>query len=211
MLLKYYQKIKVFAGTHQKSLFICGILLFLLLPIYDKYLWIENDPFAFGHIVALEKYDNIAHIPEYKPYLFYFLHLLSMPFYLVACVAMQEEEYRLSMLPGFVMYFVAWLLVFAYHCFMLILPFKLKTFLQAEKKTQKKFLYWLYGLSFPGILLSMAYILDCFSAGRFFEDYTNWSTRWWWLCHLPLSGYLPIIYFAAIIALYQYKYLKKQK
>ena len=211
MLLKYYQKIKVFAGTHQKSLFICGILLFLLLPIYDKHLWIENDPFDFGHIVALEKYDNIAHIPEYKPYLFYFLHLLSVPFYLVACVAMQEEEYLLSMLPGFVMYFVAWLLVFAYHCFMLILPFKLKTFLQAEKKTQKKFLYWLYGLSFPGILLSMAYILDCFSAGRFFEDYTNWSARWWWLCHLPLSGYLPIIYFAAIIALYQYKYLKKQK
>ena len=38
MLLKYYQKIKVFVGTHQKSLFICGILLFLLLPIYDKYL-----------------------------------------------------------------------------------------------------------------------------------------------------------------------------
>ena len=61
MLLKYYQKIKVFAGTRQKSLFICGILLFLLLPIYDKYLWIENDPFDFGHIVALEKYDNIAH------------------------------------------------------------------------------------------------------------------------------------------------------
>jgi hypothetical protein len=79
MLLKYYQKIKVFAGTHLKSLFICGILLFLLLPIYDKYLWIENDPFDFGHIVALEKYNNIAHIPEYKPYLFYFLHLLSMP------------------------------------------------------------------------------------------------------------------------------------
>ena len=70
MLLKYYQKIKVFAGTHQKSLFFGGILLFLLLPIYDKYLWIENDPFPFGHIVALEKYDNIAHIPEYKPYLF---------------------------------------------------------------------------------------------------------------------------------------------
>ena len=64
MLLKYYQKIKVFAGTHQKSLFICGILLFLLLPIYDKYLWIENDPFDFGHIVALEKYDNIKQFLE---------------------------------------------------------------------------------------------------------------------------------------------------
>ena len=120
MLLKYYQKIKVFAGTHQKSLFICGILLFLLLPIYDKYLWIENDPFDFGHIVALEKYDNIAHIPEYKPYLLYFLHLLSVPFYLVACVAMQEEEYRLEMLPGMSIYMLVWLLVLAYHCFMLI-------------------------------------------------------------------------------------------
>ena len=120
MLLKYYQKIKVFAGTHQKSLFICGILLFLLLPIYDKHLWIENAPFAFGHIVALEKYDNIAHIPEYKPYLFYFLHLLSVPFYLVACVAMQEEEYRLEMLPEMSIYMLVWLLVLAYHCFMLI-------------------------------------------------------------------------------------------
>ena len=123
MLLKYYQKIKVFAGTHQKSLFIGGILLFLLLPIYDKYLWIENDPFAFGHIVALEKYDNIAHIPEYKPYMFYFLHLLSMPFYLVACVAMLEEEYRLvEILPEMSIYMLVGLLVLAYHCFMLILP-----------------------------------------------------------------------------------------
>ena len=209
MLLKYYQRIKIFTDTHPKVLLIGGILLFLLLPIYDKYLWIENDPFDFGHIVALEKYDNIAHIPEYKPYLFYFLHLLSMPFYLVACVAMQEDEYRLSMLPGFVMYFVAWLLVFAYHCFMLILPFKLKTFLQAEKKTQKKFLYWLYGFSLPGILLSMAYILFCFSSGDWGD--CNCGGTFIWLRYLPLSGYLPIIYFAAIIALYQYKYLKKQK
>ena len=211
MLLKIFHKIKEFTIAHKMGSLFFAVGIFLLLPIYDKHLWIDEDPFDFSHIVTLEACGNIEYVPEYGPYLLYFCDLLGMPQYLFACVAMQEEEYRLSMLPGFVMYFVAWLLVFAYHCFMLILPFKLKTFLQAEKKTQKKFLYWLYGLSFPGILLSMAYILVRFSAGRFFEDYTNWSARWWWLCHLPLSGYLPIIYFAAIIALYQYKYLKKQK
>ena len=210
MLLKYYQKIKVFAGTHQKSLFICGILIFLLLPIYDKYLWIENDPFDFGHIVMLEKYDNIAHIPEYKPYLLYFLHLLSMPFYLVACVAMLEEEYRLvEILPEMSIYMLVWLLVLAYHCFMLILPFTLKNFVQATKEKQKRFLYWLYGISLPGILLSLAYILFCFSGGDWGD--CNCGGTFAWLRQLPLSGYIPIIYFVTITALYQYKYSKGKK
>ena len=119
----------------KKRIFILlAVGIFLLLPIYDKHLWIDEDPFDFSHIVALKACGNIEYVPEYGPYLLYFCDLLGMPQYLFACVAMQEEEYRLSMLPGFVMYFVAWLLVFAYHCFMLILPFKLKTFLQAEKK-----------------------------------------------------------------------------
>ena len=213
MLLKIFHKIKEFTIAHKMgSLFFAGGI-FLLLPIYDNALNLDGDksPYSSGLVIELMEKELVNYTPEYGSYIHYFFELICMPFYLLVGIAMQEEEYRLSMLPGFVMYFVAWLLVFAYHCFMLILPFKLKTFLQAEKKTQKKFLYWLYGLSFPGILLSMAYILVCFSAGRFFEDYTNWSARWWWLCHLPLSGYLPIIYFAAIIALYQYKYLKKQK
>ena len=211
MLLKYYQKIKVFAGTHQKSLFICGILLFLLLPIYDNALNLDGDksPYSSGLVIELMEKELVNYTPEYGSYIHYFFELICMPFYLLVGIAMQEEEYRLSMLPGFVMYFVAWLLVFAYHCFMLILPFKLKTFLQAEKKTQKKFLYWLYGFSLPGILLSMAYILFCFSSGDWGD--CNCGGTFIWLRYLPLSGYLPIIYFAAIIALYQYKYLKKQK
>ena len=209
MLLKIFHKIKEFTIAHKMGSLFFAVGIFLLLPIYDKHLWIDEDPFDFSHIVALKACGNIEYVPEYGPYLLYFCDLLGMPQYLFACVAMQEEEYRLSMLPGFVMYLVAWLLVFAYHCFMLILPFKLKTFLQAEKKTQKKFLYWLYGLSLPGILLSLAYILFCFSGGDWGD--CNCGGTFIWLRYLPLSGYLPIIYFAAIIALYQYKYLKKQK
>ena len=209
MLLKYWQKIKEFTTAHNRWLLLLAVVIFLFLPIYDKYLWIENAPFDFGHIVALEKYDNIAHIPEYKPYLFYFLHLLSVPFYLVACVAMQEEEYRLSILPEMSIYMLAWLLVLAYHCFMLILPFTLKNFVQTAKEKQKRFLYWLYGISLPGILLSLAYILFCFSSGDWGD--CNCGGTFIWLRYLPLSGYLPIIYFAAIIVLYHYKYLRNQK
>ena len=213
MLLKYYQKIKVFAGTHQKSLFIGGILLFLLLPIYDKALNIDGDnsPYSSGLLIEIIEKKLVNYTPEDGSYILYFLELIYMPIYLLMCIAMQEEEYRLEMLPEISIYMLAWLLVFAYHCFMLILPFKLKIFLQAEKKTQKKFLYWLYGISLPGILLSFGYVLFRFSAERFFADYTDWSGRWWWLCQLPLSGYIPIIYFAAITALYQYRYSKGKK
>ena len=209
MLLKIFHKIKEFTIAHKMGSLFFAVGIFLLLPIYDKYLWIENAPFDFGHIVALEKYDNIAHIPEYKPYMFYFLHLLSVPFYLVACVAMQEEEYRLSILPEMSIYMLAWLLVLAYHCFMLILPFTLKDFVQTAKEKQKRFLYWLYGISLPGILLSLAYILFCFSGGDWGD--CNCGGTFVWLRQLPLSGYIPIIYFVTITALYQYKYSKEKK
>ena len=196
----------------KKRIFILlAVGIFLLLPIYDNALNLDGDksPYSSGLVIELMEKELVNYTPEYGSYIHYFFELICMPFYLLVGIAMQEEEYRLSMLPEFVMDFVAWLLVFAYHCFMLILPFKLKTFLQAEKKTQKKFLYCLYGLSLPGILLSMAYILFCFSGGEWGD--CNCGGTFIWLRYLPLSGYLPIIYFASIIALYQYKYLKKQK
>ena len=191
--------------------YIFAVIIFLLLPIYDKALSLDGDksPYSSGYIIELIEKKLVNYTPEYGSYIHYFLELLYMPFYLLACIAMQEEGNRLSVLPEFVIYLFAWLLVFAYNCFMLILPFRLKVFMQAPRETQKNFLYWLYGISIPGILVSMAYILFCFSAGRFFADYTDWSVRWWWFCHLPLSGYIPIAYFTAIIALYQHKYLRK--
>ena len=211
MLLKYYQKIKVFAGTHQKSLFICGILLFLLLPIYDKALNIDGDnsPYSSGLLIEIIEKKLVNYTPEYGSYILYFLELIYMPIYLLMCIAMQEEEYRLEMLPEISIYMLAWLLVLAYHCFMLILPFTLKNFVQTAKEKQKKFLYWLYGISLPGILLSMAYILFCFSGGDWGE--CNCGGTFVWLRQLPLSGYIPIIYFVTITALYQYKYSKDEK
>ena len=211
MLLKYYQKIKVFAGTHQKSLFICGILLFLLLPIYDKALNIDGDnsPYSSGLLIEIIEKKLVNYTPEYGSYILYFLELIYMPIYLLMCIAMQEEEYRLEMLPEISIYMLAWLLVLAYHCFMLILPFTLKNFVQAAKEKQKKFLYWLYGISLPGILLSMAYILFCFSGGDWGD--CNCGGTFVWLRQLPLSGYIPIIYFVTITALYQYKYSRGKK
>ena len=211
MLLKYYQKIKVFAGTHQKSLFICGILLFLLLPIYDKALNIDGDnsPYSSGLLIEIIEKKLVNYTPEYGSYILYFLELIYMPIYLLMCIAMQEEEYRLEMLPEISIYMLAWLLVFAYHCFMLILPFTLKNFVRAAKEKQKRFLYWLYGISLPGILLSLAYILFCFSGGDWGD--CNCGGTFVWLRQLPLSGYIPIIYFVTITALYQYKYSKGKK
>ena len=213
MLLKYWQKIKEFTTAHNRWLLLLAVVIFLFLPIYDKALSLDGDksPYSSGYVIELIEKELVNYTPEYGSYIHYFLELLYMPFYLLCCIAMQEEKYRLSMLTEFAIYYLVWMLVFAYHCFMLVLPFKLKTFLQAEKKTQKKFLYWLYGISIPGMFLSMSYIAFCFSGERFFRDYTDWSERWWWLCHLPISGYIPIIYFAAIIALYHYKYWRKQK
>ena len=115
----------------------------------------------------------------------------------------------LEMLPEMSIYMLAWLLVLAYHCFMLILPFTLKNFVQTAKEKQKRFLYWLYGISLPGILLSFAYILFCFSGGDWGEY--NCGGTFVWLRQLPLSGYIPIIYFVTITALYQYKYSKGKK
>ena len=194
----------------KKRIFILlAVGIFLLLPIYEKHLWIDEDPFDFSHIVTLEACGNIEYVPEYGPYLLYFCDLLGMPQYLFACVAMQEEEYRLSILPEMSIYMLAWLLVLAYHCFMLILPFTLKDFVQTAKEKQKRFLYWLYGISLPGILLSLAYILFCFSGGDWGE--CNCGGTFVWLRQLPLSGYIPIIYFVTITALYQYKYSKGKK
>ena len=208
MLLKYYQKIKVFAGTHPKSLFIGGILLFLLLPIYDKALNIDGDnsPYSSGLLIEIIEKKLVNYTPEYGSYILYFLELIYMPIYLLCGIAMQEEEYRLEILPEMSIYMLAWLLVLAYHCFMLILPFTLKNFVQAAKEKQKKFLYWLYGISLPGILLSMAYILFCFSGGDWGD--CDCGGTFVWLRQLPLSGYIPIIYFVTITALYQYKYSK---
>ena len=193
----------------KRNLILLAVGFFLLLPIYDKHLWIDEDPFDFSHIVTLEACGNIEYVPEYGPYLLYFCDLLGMPQYLFACVAMQEEEYRLSILPEMSIYMLAWLLVLAYHCFMLILPFTLKDFVQTAKEKQKRFLYWLYGISLPGILLSLAYILFCFSGGDWGE--CNCGGTFVWLRQLPLSGYIPIIYFVTITALYQYKYSKEKK
>ena len=187
--------------------------IFLLLPIYDNALNLDGDksPYSSGLLIEIIEKKLVNYTPEYGSYILYFLELIYMPIYLFMCIAMHEEEYRLEMLPEISIYMLAWLLVFAYHCFMLILPFTLKIFVRAAKEKQKKFLYWLYGISLPGILLSFGYILFRFSAGRFFADYTDWSGRWWWLCQLPLSGYIPIIYFVTITALYQYKYSKGKK
>ena len=78
MLLKYYQKIKVFAGTHQKSLFICGILLFLLLPIYDNALNLDGDksPYSSGLVIELIEKELVNYTPEYGSYIHYFFELI---------------------------------------------------------------------------------------------------------------------------------------